>query len=393
VKFRTGSAKIEYTGVNHYWAEKYYFTLKDGRYANFQGQLALVNVVLGKGAFKAAEDYQTAPLDVFGYSDGLKQFQGTKGPVKQTTEDNLVSAVNSEPAVVREHNLDQLPPNIGEYGYGYWFRFLTVYPVRLWNGKDAPWTFMSRLTLNKPFDDVKFGDRLLGNWQGDGFYHFTTLNNADKNPNVYQNIPYPADIEGLWTFLYFSFSKQVNRAVGFIKYDGSEPKRIQFDVQHPAITYLKFILGGKQFNYPGFNGQIAKLAYNLGDGAFIDKLDGFNKIVGTSPATIWDSVVTANIIAEEPVRLEKKDEEYLEVSGKKPFPTEYSVSGWFKWDGEYKGDWHSVFRLTINNKADNADYRRLGDRVLTVFANIQEFLHFPTYKYTGMKGEGEANVV
>jgi hypothetical protein len=45
-------------------------------------------------------------------------------------------------------------------------RFLTTYPVRLPNGKNAPWYFVSRLASNKPYDDVGMGDRLLAIWQG-----------------------------------------------------------------------------------------------------------------------------------------------------------------------------------------------------------------------------------
>ena len=43
-------------------------------------------------------------------------------------------------------------------------RFLTTYPKRLINGKNAPWYFVSRLTSNKPYDDVGMGDRLLAIW-------------------------------------------------------------------------------------------------------------------------------------------------------------------------------------------------------------------------------------
>ena len=43
-------------------------------------------------------------------------------------------------------------------------RFLTTYPKRLENGKNAPWYFVARLTSNKPYDDANMGDRLLANW-------------------------------------------------------------------------------------------------------------------------------------------------------------------------------------------------------------------------------------
>lgn len=58
----------------------------------------------------------------------------------------------------------QLPKNIRDYGYGFWLRFLHTYPSRLWNGKNAPWYFTSRLTINENYQDAEFGDRLLGNW-------------------------------------------------------------------------------------------------------------------------------------------------------------------------------------------------------------------------------------
>jgi hypothetical protein len=51
-----------------------------------------------------------------------------------------------------------------------------------------------------------------------------------------------------------------------------------------------------------------------------------------------------------------------------------------------------VFRLTINNKPDNQDYQRLGDRDLSMFANRNQYYHTNTYTYTNMVGGGNANV-
>lgn len=36
-----------------------------------------------------------------------------------------------------------------EYGYGFWLRYLTLYPKLMLNGKDAPWYFIARLAANK----------------------------------------------------------------------------------------------------------------------------------------------------------------------------------------------------------------------------------------------------
>jgi hypothetical protein len=87
-------------------------------------------------------------------------------------------------------------------------RFLTTYPTRLWAGKNAPWYFLARLTKNNPNDDIGFGDRVLAMWQGAGYYHFTTCNTANNNPNQILNVDYPADIEGLWTYVYYSHGKK-----------------------------------------------------------------------------------------------------------------------------------------------------------------------------------------
>lgn len=43
-------------------------------------------------------------------------------------------------------------------------RFLTTYPVRLVNGKNAPWYFVARLTKNTPVKDGAMGDRMLAIW-------------------------------------------------------------------------------------------------------------------------------------------------------------------------------------------------------------------------------------
>jgi hypothetical protein len=43
-------------------------------------------------------------------------------------------------------------------------RYLSAYPARMWSGKNAAWYFVARLTVNNPFADVGFGDRILAIW-------------------------------------------------------------------------------------------------------------------------------------------------------------------------------------------------------------------------------------
>jgi hypothetical protein len=72
---------------------------------------------------------------------------------------------------------------------------------------------------------------------------------------VIQNIEYPEDIEGVWTFIYYSYSDDVNEAVGIIKYGSAAPKAITHKVTHSSTKFVRFILGGTdEGRYPGFNG-------------------------------------------------------------------------------------------------------------------------------------------
>lgn len=112
-----------------------------------------------------------------------------------------------------------------EYGYGFWLRFLTAYPSRLMEGKNAPWYFVARLSSNFPIQNNRVGDRLLAIWQGTDYYHFTTCDEPKNQWNIIQNTNF-GDIEGVWTFIYYSYSVQQKRAVGFFVEGDKAPQRI-----------------------------------------------------------------------------------------------------------------------------------------------------------------------
>lgn len=103
-----------------------------------------------------------------------------------------------------------------DYGYGFWMRFLTRHPVPLLEGKNQPWYFVSRLARTDPYDNIRIGDRVLAIWLGQAGYTFITMDDKTNNPNIFKAIPYE-DIEGVWTYVYFSYSNKLNSAVGFIK--------------------------------------------------------------------------------------------------------------------------------------------------------------------------------
>lgn len=73
------------------------------------------------------------------------------------------------------------------------------------------------------------------------------------------------------------------------------------------------------------------------------------------------------------------------------FPHEYAVSGWFKWTQPQKqDDWHVGFRVQINTPSTD---KFLGDRTLSMWVGkADKVIHLPTYSYTNMEGEGNANL-
>lgn len=284
-------------------AEKFYFLLgRDVRYPNFSGKIGYLNINLGKGSFRLGDDF-THKNDIFGYGEGEDKLLPKVKEVSTKSEGVLKVPYDGNSPKSEEFDADHLPRVIDEYGYGFWMRYLTYYPKIMLSGKNGPWYFTARLTINKPFGDIGMGDRVLAIWQGQGYYHFTSNNVAANNPNIITNVPY-GDIEGLWTYVYYSHHRKEKRTVGFIQYGpDTEPKRIEMGVTHKEPQYMKFILAGKQFSYPSFNGIFTDVEFNVGDGAFIDKMDHYDrhmKKLGDEPSGLWDRLVTLRIIKSEP---------------------------------------------------------------------------------------------
>jgi hypothetical protein len=131
-------------------------------------------------------------------------------------------------------------------------------------------------------------------------------------------------------------------------------------------------------------------------GAYLDTVDQLNKylgeVAGNYPAYALGRTVTLNQVSD--VKDSKPgdaSEDFKQLGGgENMFPHEYSVGGWFKWTGAFNG-WHMMYRLTINNKPDNQDASRLGDRTLAVFFHPNMHYYPATYHYVNMNMGGDAN--
>lgn len=84
-----------------------------------------------------------------------------------------------------------MPKDVSEYGYGYWFRYTTLYPVVQPTGKSDTWYIMSRMTTNMVGADLSaMGDRTLAIWQGVDYYYFATYDLTTNNYDLDHQMPF-----------------------------------------------------------------------------------------------------------------------------------------------------------------------------------------------------------
>lgn len=95
------------------------------------------------------------------------------------------------------------------------------------------------------------------------------------NGNVQDKVDF-GDVEGVWTYVYFSYSSTEQQAVSWVKYQREEAVSLSFKVKHEVPSYLRFILGGQEGDqYPGFNGQFSQPVLRLGAGSFLKTQEEF----------------------------------------------------------------------------------------------------------------------
>lgn len=151
--------------------------------------------------------------------------------------------------------------------------------MQLKQGIQVDWSFVSRLTRNQQLADIGVGDRTLAIWLGRGFYHFCTTNGG--NPNDVRNVNHPADIEGLWTFIYFSHSLNDKQTAIFARFGNEKLIKVIVPAVHVVPSYLKFYLGGNNMNYAAFNGQFSDVIFSTGKGAFKNQDADIEKLLET----------------------------------------------------------------------------------------------------------------
>lgn len=101
--------------------------------------------------------------------------------------------------------------------------------------------------------EVGVGSRTLSVFLQKGNYHFSTYNGG--NHGIAVNAKHPVDYEGLWTFIYQSYSLNDKNCIFFIKFGDEKLIKGVMAAEHTTPAYLKFYIGGNDSgDYTGFNG-------------------------------------------------------------------------------------------------------------------------------------------
>lgn len=148
VKWTDNEDNLNFANINHYFAAKFHvFVGRDAHFPGFNGKLAYVNFNIGGGAFRKGNDF-TRDDDAFGFAIGGKELFKPVKPDALPEPDKDVRESKSTDAQPVVDRIGKDNDELSEYGYGFWLRFLTAYPERLLHGKNQPWYFVSRLTVN-----------------------------------------------------------------------------------------------------------------------------------------------------------------------------------------------------------------------------------------------------
>jgi hypothetical protein len=91
---------------------------------------------------------------------------------------------------------------------------------------------------------------------------------------VIKNVNYPENLDGVWTYIYYSYSAEKKKAVAYIKFGDTDIQKVEHQVTHPTTKYVKFSVGGTDDKrYPGFNGLLSGIYFSAKPGVFIDNDD------------------------------------------------------------------------------------------------------------------------
>jgi len=103
--------------------------------------------------------------------------------------------------------------------------------------------------------------------------------NGAGNANYYKNIAHK-DRHTKWFFVYFGHSRKESLAYTYVKWSDSEDSLTYEKTNHYLVPEF-YIFVGRDKHFPGLNGKLGFVNFNVGKGAFrkgndfVDSKDAF----------------------------------------------------------------------------------------------------------------------
>lgn len=199
---------------------------------------------------------------------------------------------------------------------------------------------------------------------------------------VKQDIEYGHKFEGWWNYVHFGYKRFGDKGIvkGYVQFGlEGEIKESTQDVNHEyLLEYLEFVVGSS--NAPLFNGQMTKIQFQVGPGAYLASTEIFKSVIeNTLPEKAMIHPVprtTLQLIGAQ-ITMPKSNDDGLQYQFDKfNGAKEYSVSGWVKWSGIQKSG--KIQHVVTMAQKRTADLDGKNENTLAVYRSDEGFT-FATY--------------
>ncbi|CAD8183743.1 unnamed protein product [Paramecium pentaurelia] len=307
---------LEFNEVQHKQVTKLFLTIgADNEISSFNGKIAYIQLNVGPKSFndKMLMDDEGA-LNLYLRSKLVSQ-----------EEDIRPSRYNQIQPVFSQMYDDEKVNGQSEYSFGMWSRWIRTYPIYLQKRAEIH----SIAHLKRQYKQVILEIQITKQ-----SYLFQSLDEM-------KNIEYQ-ELEGFWVYLYFGYNRLENRSLGVVNKLGKDFQSIEFHDQHELILdSIEFYVG--KHHTPLFNGEFARIQFQFGPHSFrqeseLTELDtqGLPYIIPLNQQTIQ----LIGAVQQSPIDEKYEFEQFQGI-------TEYSVSGWVKFNGKEKsGEQYHIITLT-----------------------------------------------
>jgi hypothetical protein len=251
---------------------------KDPWHRSFNGRIRNYHIAFGPGAFK------TTGFDAvrLARSDEQKKERASVADTMFITKHG-----EEKSHIISDFDPEELESQ-EEFSVSFYFRWGQRLPVYI---RD-PYYYLSQCFILTRLTEVygnsgSLGNRKLGAWlcpynRNPGVY-YSTYDVEKGNPEVGTHIPMKfEDLDGVWNFFYFAWSKEAKSFVSYIKFgrSGDVHYKLVAGVSHYSPSgNLRFILGNDGF-YRAAPGYFYAVVANTKKGGYIQEQADIEKFMG-----------------------------------------------------------------------------------------------------------------